>query len=121
MEKIDGVELARAELDTEQVVGVLDLVLSEMATAHEAGYVHADMSEYNVFVASEGITIFDWPQAVPTEHGNSRELLTRDVENLLGHFDRKYPHETPNIDQRALAESLVDGTFETARAFEQAA
>jgi RIO kinase 2 len=119
MERIDGVELSRAKLEPEQVVGVLDLILSEMATAYNAGYVHADMSEYNVFVASDGVTIFDWPQAVPTEHENSRELLGRDVGNLLGHFEQKYPHKTPDIDRSRLAASLADDTFETSRAFEE--
>jgi RIO kinase 2 len=118
MEKVDGVELARAKLESEQVVGVADLVLAEMAAAYEAGYVHADMSEYNVFVASDGVTIFDWPQAVPTEHGNSRELLARDVGNLLGHFERKYPHETPDVDRQALTTALTEGDFETLEAFE---
>ena len=117
MERIDGVELSRAKLESEQVVGVLDLVLREMATAYEAGYVHADMSEYNVFVASDGVTVFDWPQAVPSDHENSRELLERDVDNLLGHFERKYPHETPDIDRKSLTSALVEDAFETARAF----
>jgi RIO kinase 2 len=112
MEKVDGVELSRAKLDPGQVVGVLELILEEMAAAHRAGYVHADMSEYNVFVASDGVTIFDWPQAVPTDHENSRELLQRDVENLLGHFERKYPNETPDVDRTALAAALAADTFD---------
>ena len=117
MERIDGVELSRAKLDPEQVTGVLDLVLREMAAAYRAGYVHADMSEYNVFVAGEGVTVFDWPQAVPTDHENSRELLARDVENLLGHFTRKYPRETPDIDEADLATALAEDAFETVDAF----
>jgi RIO kinase 2 len=117
MERIDGVELSRAKLEPEQVTGVLDLVLTEMATAYREGYVHADMSEYNVFVASDGVTVFDWPQAVPTEHENSRELLARDVENLLGHFTRKYPRETPDVDEEALATALVEDTFEAVATF----
>ncbi|PSP33707.1 serine/threonine protein phosphatase [Halobacteriales archaeon QH_10_70_21] len=115
MEKLDGVELSRAELEPAQVVGVLELVLEEMTAAYRAGYVHADMSEYNVFVASDGVTLFDWPQAVPTDHENSRELLERDVENLLGYFERKYPGETPDVDRRALAGALADDTFEGVR------
>ena len=112
MEKVNGVELSRAELDSEQVRGVLELVLEEMAAAYRAGYVHADMSEYNVFVSSEGVTVFDWPQAVPTDHENSEELLERDVENLLGYFERKYPDETPELDRRALADALAADEFE---------
>ena len=113
MEKIDGVELSRAKLEPEQVAGVLDLVLSEMAAAHEAGYVHADMSEYNVFVSEKGVTIFDWPQAVPTDHENSRELLERDVDNLLGYFERKYPNATPDVDREVIATTLARGEFDS--------
>jgi RIO kinase 2 len=117
MEKIDGVELSRAKLEPEQVLGVLDLVVAEMATAYAEGYVHADMSEYNVFVASDGVTVFDWPQAVPTEHENSDELLERDLDNLLGYFERKYPSETPEVDRSALADALVTDEFDSLREF----
>jgi RIO kinase 2 len=114
MEKLDGVELAKAKLDSSQVTGVLDLVLDEMAAAYDAGYVHADMSEYNVFVSESGVTVFDWPQAVPTDHDNARELLQRDVENIASHFRRKYPREMPDsIDSGALADDLAGSEFET--------
>ncbi len=115
MQRIDGVELSRAKLESKQVVGVLELILEEMATAYDAGYVHADMSEYNVFVNSEGVTIFDWPQAVPTDHENSYELLTRDVDNLVGHFDRKYPKETPELDRSGIADAVAANGFENVR------
>lgn len=115
MEKLDGVELSRAKLDPAQVPGLIDLVIREMATAYEAGFVHADMSEYNVFIAADGVTIFDWPQAVSTDHENSRELLRRDVDNLLGYFERKHPNETPDIDRDSLTEILVEDEFETVR------
>jgi len=109
MEKMDGVELSKADLASEQVAGVLDLVLGEVAAAHDAGWVHADLSEYNVYVGEGGVTVFDWPQAVPTDHENADELLRRDLENLLGYFGRKYPHETPeDVEIRALAADLAD-------------
>jgi len=108
MEKLDGAELSRARLESEQVVGVLDLILEEMAAAYHAGYVHSDMSEYNVFVDESGITIFDWPQAVPTDHENSDELLRRDLENVYGYFKRKYPTETPeSVDVAALGADIA--------------
>ena len=115
MEKLIGVELSAAKLDAEQVPGVCDLVLREVAAAFEAGYVHADMSEYNVFVADEGVTVFDWPQAVPTDHANATEFLTRDVENLLGYFSRKYPSAMPTTDAGRIADAVRDGTFEGIR------
>jgi RIO kinase 2 len=116
MEQLSGVELARTRLDPDQVVGVLDLVLAEMAAAHAAGYVHADMSEYNVAVDEDGVTVFDWPQAVPTDHANARELLVRDVENVVGYFRRKYPGKTPkSVDANALADEIASDSFETVR------
>jgi len=111
MEKIDGVELSRAKLDDEQVRPVLELLLAEMQTAYDAGFVHADMSEYNVFIASDGVTIFDWPQAVPTDHENADELLARDVENIVGYFQRKYPRFVDDIDTGSVTDALLAGTF----------
>ena len=114
MEKIDATELSRTKLEPEQVVPVLDLILAELATAYEAGYVHADMSEYNVFVGSDGVTVFDWPQAVPTDHENARELLARDVANIVGYFQRKYPRHVDSVDTDAVAAAVAEDRFETA-------
>ena len=116
MSKFEGVELAKAKLEPDQVVDVLDLILSEVARAYAMGYVHADMSEYNVAVGSEGVTVFDWPQAVSTDHDNARELLTRDVENLLGHFDRKYPRHADDVSPADVTAAVADGEFESVRA-----
>ncbi|MFB6129734.1 MAG: serine/threonine-protein kinase RIO2 [Salinigranum sp.] len=114
MEKLSGVELARAKLDPGQATGVLDLVLAECARAYERGFVHADLSEYNVAVSEDGVTIFDWPQSVPTDHENARELLERDVENVVSYFRRKYPGATPEgIDVEGVAEAVAAGAFES--------
>jgi RIO kinase 2 len=114
MEKLDGVELAKAKLDDQQVLGVLELILREVQDAYHAGYVHADMSEYNVFVAESGITIFDWPQAVPTDHDNAAELLERDLDNLVGYFRRKYPRKVPEaLSITAVADAITADEFET--------
>jgi RIO kinase 2 len=115
MAKFDGVELNRTKLPDGQVTGVLDLILREITAAYEAGYVHADMSEYNVAISEAGVTIFDWPQAVSTDHDNARELLDRDVENLLSYFDRKYPGDLPDVDVDSLGDSVATGDFETVR------
>ncbi|QIB73222.1 serine/threonine protein phosphatase [Halogeometricum borinquense] len=118
MEKLGGVELDRAKLEDDQVVGVLDLVLNEVAAAYDAGYVHADMSEYNVAVGEQGVTIFDWPQAVSTDHDNARELLERDVKNVLGYFRRKYPGSMPDdIDEPSLCDAVAENEFQTVRTF----
>ncbi len=113
MEKLEGVELSQAALPDEQAVGVLDLILSELADAHAEGYVHADMSEYNVAVSEQGVMLFDWPQAVATDHENADEFLERDVENLLGYFRRKHPGRIGEPDVPSVAASLRDQTFES--------
>ena len=109
MEKFEGVELERASFPPEQVVGVCDLVLREMEDAYEAGFIHCDMSQHNVAVAESGVTVFDWPQAVSTDHENADELLERDVENVVSFFQRKNPQEMPDeVDIRALATAISD-------------
>jgi len=110
MEKMPGVELSRTKLADEQVLGVLELLCSELARAHERGYVHADMSEYNVFVAEDGVRIFDWPQAVQTDHEHAREFLERDCSNLLGYFHRKYPRVIPaELEAEDVARAIESG------------
>jgi len=117
MERIDAVELAQTRLEDQQVCLVLDLILDEMATAYEEGYVHADMSEYNVFVGTDGVTVFDWPQAVPTDHENADELLNRDVENIVGYFGRKYPGAVGDVETDKLATAIRTDSFETVDSF----
>jgi RIO kinase 2 len=118
MEKMEGVELSRGKLEPPQVLPVLDLVLDEVAGAYDGGYVHADMSEYNVWVGEDGVTVFDWPQAVPTGHENADELLERDVSNLLGYFRRKYPSDVPDdLEPGPVARAIADGEFESVDRF----
>jgi RIO kinase 2 len=113
MERIDGVELARTKLEPAQVRPILELILDEVADAFDAGFVHADMSEHNVFVTDAGVVVFDWPQAVPTDHENAGELLDRDVENLVGYFKRKYPQRPEGIDPGRIAAAIRDGEFDS--------
>jgi len=112
MERIDGIELARSKLESEQVLPVIDLIFEEMTAAYREGYVHADMSEYNIFIAEDGITVFDWPQAVPTEHENAGELLRRDVDNTIGYFQRKYPSQVGDADIDRLTNAVMSDDFE---------
>jgi len=115
MEKLPGAELANAKLDPEQATGVLDLILGEIDAAYEAGYVHADVSEYNVFVSEDGVALFDWPQAATTDHENAAEFLRRDVENIAGYLKRKHPNAVPEIDAEAVAERIRESDFESVK------
>ncbi len=57
----------------------------------KAHVIHADLSEYNIILKPDGhILIIDWPQYVKTDHANARELLERDLRNVLTFFSRKF-------------------------------
>lgn len=91
MGMIEGGELARwKELSNPR--RVLRQILSNVRKAYvKAGVVHADLSEYNVILQSDGqVLIIDWPQSVGANHPNAGELLARDVKNVLVFFGRKF-------------------------------
>lgn len=92
MERLDGVELARATVDDAVAAELLTEILDQVATVFAMGYIHTDASEYNTIISVNDIWIIDWPQAVSTDHPNADELLTRDVGNLVRYFARKHPH-----------------------------
>lgn len=83
-----GVEMAKANLVEPE--WYLDLTLEQIKKAYELGVIHSDLSEYNVMVRDDGITIIDWPQYVEVGNKTAEEMLARDVGNILTYFDRKY-------------------------------
>lgn len=88
MSLVEGVQLSRARLS--QPRDVLSLILDQVDATLSVGLVHADLSEFNVFVGEGGVSIIDWAQAVTLSHPHARELLERDVSNILKFFKRKY-------------------------------
>jgi len=68
----------------------LDKILEQVGLAYAKGVVHGDLSEYNIFVSDEGVTLIDWPQYVEVGDARAGELLERDVGNVLAFFKRKY-------------------------------
>ena len=57
----------------------------------KAHLIHGDLSEYNIILQPDGnLLIIDWPQAVKTDHPNAKELLERDIKNVLIFFSRKF-------------------------------
>jgi RIO kinase 2 len=67
-----------------------DEIIQQIKNAYSLGIIHADLSEYNIFVNPEGVEIIDWPQYITLEHPHAAELLNRDVSNVLTYFNRKY-------------------------------
>ena len=88
MEYVAGPALNRVTLSDAREG--LDMILTEVARAFRLDLIHADLSEFNIIIAESGPVIIDWPQAVEVDHPHARELLERDLVNILRFFQRKY-------------------------------
>jgi len=78
-----------AEFAFEDLLGEVELFLAN-------DLVHADLSEYNVLWAGRPVVI-DFPQAVdPRFNRSARELLRRDLGNLVRHFARYGLYRDPD-------------------------
>lgn len=98
MEPIYGSRLSDIEnLDYPELV--LEKIISNMTIAYRKGYINGDLNEYNILVDDDNIFILDWPQAVRVDTTNADVLLTRDVNNIIKFFSRKFEIErdTHNI------------------------
>lgn len=72
----------------------LDRTIEQIAKAYSKGIIHADLSEYNIFVSDQDVTLIDWPQYVKIGRPHADEMLRRDICNVLAFFKRKF-----NIDR----------------------
>lgn len=88
MSVIKGKELAYTIV--EQPEWYLNDILNQIRRAYKLGFIHGDLSEFNIMVHAEGCEIIDWPQYVTTDHLNAKELLYQDMSNILNFFNRKY-------------------------------
>jgi len=95
---LNEVTLAQAEARPlfERLVWNIEVMLS-------AGWVHGDLSAYNVLYWDGAITIIDFPQVVdPQANPDARFIFRRDVERVCQHFARY----GVNTDARRLANDL---------------
>ena len=83
-----GSELSKTKVDDPD--WFLDEIIEQIRKTYSAGFIHSDLSEYNVFVSPDGATLIDWPGYVTTTHPQAEFLLERDVKNILSFFNRKY-------------------------------
>ena len=83
-----GTELSKTEVIEPD--WYLDRIIEQMASAYSKGIVHADLSEYNIFVSDEKVTLIDWAQDKDVGKPHLYEILSRDVCNILSFFMRKY-------------------------------
>jgi RIO kinase 2 len=103
--KLHGEELKRVDVEKLDVnpEELFMKIIKEVKKAYSLGFIHGDLSEFNVLINSEGdFLIIDWPQAIevgkkgkvdklPFEEVEYDEefYLKRDLENLLRYL-KKY-------------------------------
>jgi RIO kinase 2 len=88
MSLINGQNLNRCSLEAPEEV--LDEILDNVRNAYRAGVIHADLSEFNILMEDSNVFLIDWPQWIGTSHPNAETILSRDIDNLLAFFLRKY-------------------------------
>lgn len=80
MTYITGDRLSECTLDNPKEV--LEEILLQLQAAYKRGFIHGDLSEYNVMFDGEQIWIIDWPQWVSPDHENAEEILDHDLETI---------------------------------------
>ena len=91
MSFLSGNTLNRVKL--EDPLDTWEWLLEEVKKAYEKGYIHGDLSEYNIIGGSDGCFLIDWPQWVPPTHENADEILLHDITTLAAYFTRRYKLE----------------------------
>lgn len=89
-ELIHGIDLYKLN-SLENPSDVLEEIIEFIKKAwNEGEFVHADLSEHNIIINYDNKPIIiDFPQAVEKTHENAKELLERDIGNILTFFSRK--------------------------------
>jgi len=83
-----------SQVGTEQPQKDYDFIIEQVKRMYQAGFVHSDLSEYNILVTDDGLKILDCAQAVLLAHPHAEEFLKRDVENIARYFKKHGATET---------------------------
>ena len=66
----------------------LKLITENMRKFYKSGYVHGDLSKFNILNSGENPVLIDFSQATLLRAPNSEEMLKRDVRNVCNFFTR---------------------------------
>lgn len=87
---LPGAELYSVKIKAGDRKWFLDQILEQVKKAYQIGIIHGDLSEFNVMISPEGVSIIDWPQYVTAKHSHADGFLRRDIANILKYFKKKY-------------------------------
>ncbi|HJJ99376.1 MAG TPA: serine/threonine protein phosphatase [Methanocorpusculum sp.] len=91
MSFIPGVNLHQCRLENPD--GIWQEILAQIRSAYDCGFIHGDLSEYNIIYDGATVWIFDWPQWIPPDHQNAEVILRHDIETIATFFAKKYQRE----------------------------
>ena len=95
MEIIKGQDLFRMKKSDfgseEKITTLFNNIIQEIKKCVQYGYIHGDLSEYNIRLKEDDYPVlFDWPQYCDVNEPQAVEMLTRDCQNVLKYFERKF-------------------------------
>jgi RIO kinase 2 len=95
MEKIEGTMLNRVRFLEDPLNGLKEIFRTLKKAYVKAGIINGDLSEYNIMYDGKSYYVIDWPQAVEVGSPNSQYLITRDINNILKFFSRRFKVQYP--------------------------
>ena len=109
MGKVTGDELKRIDLSEfmsiEEIRDLFWKIIEEVKKAYQIGYIHGDLSEFNILFDGEDFVIIDWPQAVSTCHPEAEFYLKRDIWNVIRYFKR---YKIDKIDENVDVDKIFE-------------
>lgn len=64
------------------------LIMQDVRKMHQAGIVHADLSEFNIIIHRGFPFLIDFGQGVSLQHSKAMEYLRKDVHNICKYFSK---------------------------------
>lgn len=85
--------LGDVTMTEEEAIRNFAIIMQDVVRMLCAGMIHGDLSEFNVLLDEYGPVIIDLPQAVnASANNNAKEMLMRDVENMIRYFAQFDPY-----------------------------
>lgn len=90
MELIGGKEAAPMLKDRapKKPAEFFDKVVENMRKLHKAGFVHSDLSPFNILNCKESPVLIDFSQCTPLDNPNTEEYIKRDIKNVINYFKK---------------------------------
>ena len=95
MEIVNGQDLyrrKRSNFGSEDDISTLfHQIIDEMKNSVKEGFIHGDLSEYNIRLNEDDLPVlFDWPQYIESVNSQAKDILLRDIQNIINFFKKKF-------------------------------